>query len=94
MHWDLVYKKFYESYPDYELTTVRAPRHSGFAAHSYARSQKDKKTYRVFSNPVSGEVQGLESFWNVQRFFRSFHRRFFITFQNSGVPGILFVSLY
>jgi len=94
MHWDLVYKKFYESYPDYELTTVRAPRHTGFAVHSYARSQKDKKTYRVFSNPVSGEVQGLESFWNVQRFFRSFHRRFFITFQNSGVPGILFVSLY
>ena len=94
MNWDLVYKKFYESYSDYELTTMKSPRHKGFAVHSYARSKIDKKTYRVFSNPVSGEVQSIESFWNVQRFFRSFHRRFFITFQNSGRPGILFVSLY
>ena len=90
INWDLVYSKFNESYPNYELTTVRAPRHSGFAAQSYAKSENGK-TLRVYSNPVSGEVQTLENFWNTQRFFRSFHRRFFIL---PGKVGILFVSLY
>ena len=90
INWDLVYSKFNESYPNYELTTVRAPRHSGFAAQSYAKSENGK-TLRVYSNPVSGEVQTLENFWNTQRFFRSFHRRFFI---QPGKVGILFVSLY
>ena len=90
INWDLVYSKFKESYPNYELTTVRAPRHSGFAAQSYAKSENGK-TLRVYSNPVSGEVQTLENFWNTQRFFRSFHRRFFIL---PGKVGILFVSLY
>ena len=90
INWDLVYSKFNESYPNYELTTVRAPRHSGFAAQGYAKSENGK-TLRVYSNPVSGEVQTLENFWNTQRFFRSFHRRFFIL---PGKVGILFVSLY
>jgi len=90
INWDLVYSKFNESYPNYELTTVRVPRHSGFAAQSYAKSENGK-TLRVYSNPVSGEVQTLENFWNTQRFFRSFHRRFFIL---PGKVGILFVSLY
>ncbi len=90
INWDLVYSKFNESYPNYELTTVRAPRHSGFAAQSYAKSENGK-TLKVYSNPVSGEVQTLENFWNTQRFFRSFHRRFFIL---PGKVGILFVSLY
>ena len=90
INWDLVYSKFNESYPNYELTTVRAPRHSGFAAQSYAKSENGK-TLRVYSNPVSGEVQTLENFWNTQRFFRSFHRRFFIL---PGKVGIFFVSLY
>lgn len=90
INWDHVYSKFNESYPNYELTTVRAPRHSGFAAQSYAKSENGK-TLRVYSNPVSGEVQTLENFWNTQRFFRSFHRRFFIL---PGKVGILFVSLY
>ena len=90
MNWDLVHEKFNESHPNYELTSVRAPRHKGFAAYSIAKTENGK-TVKVFSNPVSGEVQSIESFWNVQRFFRSFHRRFFIT---PGPIGILLVSLY
>ena len=90
INWDLVYSKFNESYPNSELTTVRAPIHSGFAVQSYAKF-KNGKTLRVYSNPVTGEVQTLENFWNTQRFFRSFHRRFFIL---PGKVGILFVSLY
>ena len=90
INWDLVYSKFKESYPNYELTTVRAPRHSGFAAQIYAKSENGN-TLIVYSNPVTGEVQTLENFWNTQRFFRSLHRRFFIL---PGKVGILFVSLY
>ena len=30
------------------------------------------KTLKVYSNPVTGEVQSLENFWNTQRFFRYF----------------------
>ena len=44
INWDHVYSKFNESYPNYELTTVRAPRHSGFAAQSYAKSENGKKS--------------------------------------------------
>ena len=90
MNWDLVYNRFNETYPNHELTTVRAPRHNGFAAQSFAKSEIGE-TLKVFSNPVTGEVQSLENFWNTQRFFRSFHRRFFIL---PGKIGILFVSLF
>ena len=90
MNWDLVFNKFNERYPNHELTTVRAPRHNGFAAQSYAKSENGK-TLKVYSNPVTGEVQSLENFWNTQRFFRSFDRRFFIL---PSKIGILFVSLY
>ena len=82
INWDLVFSKFNESYPNAELTTVRAPLHSGFAAQGYAKF-KNGKTLKVYSNPVTGEVQTLENFCNTQRFFRSFHRRFFI------IPGKL-----
>ena len=71
MNWDLVFNKFNERYPNHELTTVRAPRHNGFAAQSYAKSENGK-TLKVYSNPVTGEVQSLENFWNTQRFFRYF----------------------
>lgn len=48
----------------------------------------DGQTRKVYLNPYTGAVQGHTSFFNVQRFFRSFHRRFF-----DGVRGILVVTL-
>lgn len=43
---------------------------------------------KVYLNPYSGAIQGHTSFFNVQRFFRTFHRRFF-----DGNRGIILVTL-
>ena len=41
---------------------------------------KDKRgnTLRIYVNPYSGEVTGKATWMNAQRFFRDFHRRFYI----------------
>jgi len=58
-----------------------------FATVAYM-SMPDDQTLKVYLNPKTGEVKGYTSFFNTQRFFRTFHRRFF-----DGNRGIFIVTL-
>jgi len=48
----------------------------------------NEQTLKVYLNPRTGEIKGNTSFFNTQRFFRTFHRRFF-----DGNRGIFIITL-
>ncbi|NBC27802.1 MAG: hypothetical protein GVY08_13140 [Bacteroidetes bacterium] len=58
-----------------------------FATVAYVYMPNDQ-TLKVYLNPRTGEIQGQNSFFNTQRFFRTFHRRFF-----DGNRGIVLITL-
>ena len=58
-----------------------------FATAAYVK-KPNGQTIKVYLNPQTGALKGYTSFFNAQRFFRSFHRRFF-----DGARGIILVTL-
>ena len=54
-----------------------APQGSYFAAEFWTKDERGN-TRRIYVNPYNGEVMGEATWMNVQRFFRDFHRRFYI----------------
>lgn len=62
-----------------------------FATVTYV-SLPNGQTRKVYLNPYSGVIQGHTSFFNVQRFFRTLHRRFFDG--NRGIVLVTFTSFF
>jgi len=58
-----------------------------FSTVAYIYMPNDQ-TLKVYLNPKTGEIKGKTSFFNTQRFFRTFHRRFF-----DGNRGIFIITL-
>lgn len=87
--WQAVVDGVEEDFPLHQITFIDGPRHPGFAALVYATAP-DGTRVKVWTDPVTGEVQGRGNFWTVQRFFRSFHRRMFVP----GGPGLLLVTIF
>ena len=91
--WTAMHETVAEAFPDGQSFGLRvpgsayAPPDAGGAAVSYV-ALPDGQTRKVYLNPYTGELQGSTSFFNTQRFFRSFHRRFF-----DGNRGIVLVTL-
>jgi len=91
--WTAMHEAIAEAFPDgqnlgvYVPGSAYAPPRSGGAAVSYV-ALSDGQTRKVYLDPYTGELQGSTSFFNTQRFFRSFHRRFF-----DGNRGIVIVTL-
>lgn len=59
------------------IRTCFAPQGSYFAAEFWTRDKRGN-TLRIYVNPYSGQVTGKATWMNAQRFFRDFHRRFYI----------------
>ncbi len=59
------------------IRTCFAPQGSYFAAEFWTKDKRGN-TLRIYVNPYSGEVTGKATWMNAQRFFRDFHRRFYI----------------
>jgi uncharacterized iron-regulated membrane protein len=91
--WTAMHEAIAEAFPGgqnlgvYVPGSAYAPPGSGAAAVSYV-ALPNGQTRKVYLNPYTGELQGSTSFFNTQRFFRSFHRRFF-----DGNRGIVLVTL-
>ena len=85
--WTGMHEAIRSAFPDGENLGVYAPEEPGFAARAYV-GLPTGQTRKVYLNPYTGAVQGHTSFFNTQRFFRSFHRRFF-----DGDRGIVIVTL-
>ncbi|PEN13279.1 hypothetical protein CRI94_11610 [Longibacter salinarum] len=85
--WDEIEASIDETFPDGVNLGMYAPLEPGFAARAYV-ALPDGQTRKAYFHPKTGELQGHTSFFNTQRFFRSFHRRFF-----DGDRGIVLVTL-
>jgi uncharacterized iron-regulated membrane protein len=62
--------------PDWPIGELNAPRHAGFAIEVLAQPEQEDN-YRIYVDPVTYQVLGDTSYFNVQRFFRSFHMALF-----------------
>ena len=79
VRWEAMYQSLQEEYPDGRIFGIYRNSYSGvenyFATTAYV-ALPGSHTRKVYLNPYSGEIQGDSGFFNVQRFFRSYHRRF------------------
>ena len=75
--WGTVVEGVREAYPESRVCWINAPLGPRFAQETVVKTPAGQWR-RVYTNPYTGRVQGDTSYFNVQRFFRSFHRRFFI----------------
>lgn len=75
-------------FPEGTITGYFVPLAPGFAAQ-VGVDLPDHPYLRVYVDPVTAQVQGHTSYFNVQRFFRSFHMNLF-----SGTPGYYVVFVF
>ncbi len=91
--WTAMHDAVARAFPDGQNLGIYTP------GSAYAAMQKNTaavayvavptgETRKVYLNPYTGNVQGHTSFFNTQRFFRTFHRRLF-----DGNRGIALVTL-
>lgn len=85
-----------QAHPEWRIWEINAPRYPGFAMEVLADSEPDV-TQRVYVDPSTMTVLGDTSYFNVQRFFRSFHMALFQAdfFSLLGVPiGYFVVAIF
>lgn len=91
IQWEAMHQSLKEKYPQGRNLGIYKNSYAGhgdhFAATAYV-SLPNGQTRKVYLNPYTGLIQSDTSFFNVQRFFRSYHRRFF-----DGNRGILIITL-
>lgn len=89
--WGKMYTSILQQFPDGTISSIYKETYAGtgssFATVAYV-SIPNGQIRKVYLNPYTGKIQGNTSFFNVQRFFRTFHRRFF-----DGNRGIILVTL-
>ena len=85
--WTAMHHTLVDAFPDGVTSGIYAPIDRGFAALAYV-SSINGQTRKAYLDPYTGRLQGHTNFFNVQRFFRTFHRRFF-----DGKRGIIIVTL-
>lgn len=77
--WPRLKQALNEAYPESEVLGIEAPLNRRSAAVAPVR-QPDERVIYAFVDPYRGEVTGSYSGFNVQRFFRDFHRSLFLPF--------------
>ena len=67
------------AYPEASLGSLSAPLYPSSAAEAVI-DLPHQEAVRVYLDPYTGEILGQYSYFNIQRFFRSFHMNLFIPF--------------
>lgn len=75
--WGTIYDQVQSAYPDAHVAWMSRPLGPRYAADVVILTE-DQLLRHVYVNPYSGEVQGSTSYFNIQRFFRSFHFHLFM----------------
>lgn len=71
-----MYQSVQEAFPEDRIGSAWAPQGPRFACEFWVRGESGGNR-RVYVDPYTAEVTGEGSWFNTQRFFRDFHRRFF-----------------
>lgn len=101
--WQEIAESFEAAHPGWRLNSIQAPIAPGHAAELWL-DDPDGLMHRGWADPGSGRLQATLSYFNVQRFFRSFHMSLMIgEWRIWGIPfgywlvgllaGVLAVSL-
>jgi uncharacterized iron-regulated membrane protein len=77
--WGTIHEAVQAAHPDATIEWMHAPRHRGFAVEAVIKTPAAQRL-RVHVDPSTAVVQGQSTFFNVQRFFRSFHMGLFLTY--------------
>lgn len=73
--WGEILAAVERAYPQGKVSSLHAPLGPRFAAEASVEARG--QTLRVYVNPYTAQVRGETSYFNVQRFFRSFHMNLF-----------------
>jgi len=76
-NWQAIADNVGESRPDWHILAISEPLHPGFAAEVWV-ADPDDVWHRIWTDPATGRVLGTTGYFNIQRFFRSFHMSLFI----------------
>lgn len=75
--WDAAYRAAQAARPDLAEISLEMPRGPG--APLYVQGTDEEGDYqRLYADPATGRILAQTTFFNVQRFFRSFHRNLFL----------------
>ena len=86
--WSAIETSIKQAYPDGKTPTFYAPLYPGSAAQ--VRIKLPEEELRVYTHPVDGRILDAGTWFNLQRFFRDFHRSLYFP---TGW-GTLFVSAF
>lgn len=80
VRWEAMYESIRASYPEGTVLGIYKNTYSGhsdhFATVAYV-GLPNGQNRKIYLDPYEGTIQGDTSFFNVQRFFRTYHRRLF-----------------
>jgi uncharacterized iron-regulated membrane protein len=87
MPWQGAHDAVRAAYPDWKIVDMAAPRYPGFAMEVLAEPEPDN-SFRIYVDPNTLQILGDSSYFNVQRFFRSFHMSLFNNPAWGSIAGI------
>lgn len=90
--WGKILGAVYRVLPDASVRGIQVPSRPSEAVQILVDLPEQERV-RVFVNPYTLDVQGVTSYLNVWRFFRSFHRRFFLQPTTFGILLVAAIGL-
>ena len=94
--WDAAYEAAIAARPDIEGISMAAPAGPGEALLIFG-SNAEGDPIRLYADPATGRILAETGFFNVQRFFRSFHRNLFLVglfeFGAAGTGDLIVTSM-
>jgi len=89
VRWSTIKESVRQAYPDARIASLHAPLYRRSAAEVVIERPRQSRV-RVYVDPYTARVLDAQSYLDVQRFLRSFHRRLFLP----NPVGIYVVSLF
>lgn len=87
MDWERAYDRFKEKYPNDRLGELAEPTFNGLTINGWG-IKEEGHLFRFYMDPLTYRIQEETTYFNVQRFFRSFHMSLF----DPDIPNILGVN--
>ncbi len=88
--WGAAFNSVRREYPEYRVLNLSRFQDNWFSLQALALTPRGENV-RIWLNPPDGDLLGVTSFFNVQRFFRTIHRHLMMPL-NIGIPIVTFLA--